>query len=47
MEKLSHAYIVSSASESVSREKAIELVCKMLCSGTGKSPAVSAPTAAR
>ncbi len=38
MEKLSHAYIVSSASESVSRDKALELASKMLCSGTGKRP---------
>ena len=38
MEKLSHAYIVSSASEEASRAKAIELASKMLCNGTGKKP---------
>lgn len=38
MEKLSHAYIVSSASEEAGLEKAYELAAKMLCSGAGDRP---------
>ena len=38
MEKLSHAYIVSSASEEAGLERANELAAQMLCSGTGKKP---------
>lgn len=38
MEKLSHAYIVSSASEEAGLGKAYELAAKMLCSGAGKKP---------
>ena len=38
MEKLSHAYIVSSASEKAGLEKAYELAAKMLCSGAGDRP---------
>lgn len=38
MEKLSHAYIVSSASEEAGLDRAYELAAKMLCSGAGKKP---------
>ena len=38
MEKLSHAYIVSSASEEAGLERALALASEMLCSGTGKKP---------
>ena len=38
MEKLSHAYIVSSASEEQGLEKALALASEMLCSGAGKRP---------
>ena len=38
MEKLSHAYIVSSASEEAGLDKARELAAGMLCSGAGKKP---------
>ena len=38
MEKLSHAYIVSSASEEVGLARATELAAEILCSGTGKKP---------
>ena len=38
MEKLSHAYIVSSASEEAGLEKAYGLAAKMLCSGAGDRP---------
>ncbi|MDO4815855.1 MAG: hypothetical protein Q4A83_04530 [Bacillota bacterium] len=38
MEKLSHAYIVSSASETVRSRLSLELAAKMLCSGTGEKP---------
>lgn len=38
MEKLSHAYIVSSASEEAGLERAKKLAAQMLCSGTGKKP---------
>ncbi len=38
MEKLSHAYIVSSASEEAGLGKAYELAARMLCSGAGEKP---------
>ena len=38
MEKLSHAYIVSSASEEEGLKQAVTLASKMLCSGMGKKP---------
>ena len=38
MEKLSHAYIVSSASEEAALDKAYELAAEMLCSGAGEKP---------
>ncbi len=38
MEKLSHAYIVSSASESARMDKAYALAQKMLCSSEGERP---------
>lgn len=38
MEKLSHAYIISSASEEAGLAKACELAAEMLCSGEGKRP---------
>ncbi len=38
MDKLSHAYIVSSVSAQLSRKKALELASRMLCSGTGEKP---------
>lgn len=38
MEKLSHAYIISSASESERNKRALELAAEMLCSGSGKKP---------
>lgn len=38
MEKLSHAYIVSSSSQETGLAKAKELASEMLCSGTGKKP---------
>lgn len=38
MEKLSHAYIVSSASEEAGLEKACALAAEMLCSGAGRKP---------
>lgn len=38
MEKLSHAYIISSSSEEAGLDKAYELAAKMLCSGAGQRP---------
>ncbi|MDD5903187.1 MAG: DNA polymerase III subunit [Oscillospiraceae bacterium] len=38
MEKLSHAYIVSSASQEAGLARATELAAEILCSGTGKKP---------
>ena len=38
MEKLSHAYIVSSASERAREDKAFYLAAKMLCRGEGERP---------
>ena len=38
MEKLSHAYIVTSASETVRGKLAKSLAAKMLCSGSGEKP---------
>ena len=38
MEKLSHAYIVSSASEEEGLKQAVTLASEMLCSGMGKKP---------
>lgn len=38
MEKLSHAYIVSSASVTVRSKLSMELAAKMLCSGRGEKP---------
>ena len=44
MEKLSHAYIVSSASENARMGKAFYLAEKMLCQSEGERPCGASPT---